>query len=363
MEILLLERLIPEALAWLGERHQIAYRPDLADDPAALRRELYNVQSVVLPRKVQVTREFLDFAPVLRGIARMHGSTDNTDLEACRERRVRVIQAHSAQVRATAEYLLASLMLLYRRGLAGAVKGDRTAAQAIGRELHGSVVGILGLAPAAHALAIMLDGLGARLIGYDPALHPSASTWQRLRIQPVSLQELLSRADAVTAQVLYASRYEHFINAKTLAHCKPGQVWVATTRSALFEPDALATAMADGRIEAAILDGAEPGFAGRGTALFEQPNLYLTPRVRAATRESRVRASWYVAQRLHETLTSPSPSMFDSTISGMMGLLDPGPEAPGAAERSRFAGRLERPTRFAQPRRAAVAPASSPASP
>ena len=320
MEILLLERLVPEALAWLGERHQIAYRPDLADDPAALRRELYNVQCVVLPRKVHVTREFLDFAPVLRGIGRMQGGGDATDLEACRERHVRVIQANSAQVRATAEYLLTSLMLLYRRGIAGAVKGERATSLSPGRELHGSVVGILGLAPAAHALALMLDGLGARLIGYDPAVHPTASTWQRLRIQPVSLNDLLARADGVCAQVLYASRYEHFINAKALSHCKPGQVWVATTRTSLFEPDALATAMADGRIEAAIFDGAEPGFGGRGTALYEQPNLYLTPRLRASTREARQRASWYVAQRLHETLTKPRSSSFEPLMTGPMGL-------------------------------------------
>ena len=57
----------------------------------------------------------------------------------------------------------------------------------------------------------------------------------------------------------------------------------------------------DGRIEAAMLDGAEAGFAGRGTPLHELPNLHLTPRLGSLTRESRLRASWYVAQRLHET--------------------------------------------------------------
>ena len=40
---------------------------------------------MVLPRKVAVTREMLDFAPLLRAVARMHVGSDNTDLEACRE--------------------------------------------------------------------------------------------------------------------------------------------------------------------------------------------------------------------------------------------------------------------------------------
>lgn len=320
MEILLLERLVPEAHAWLEARHQVVYRPELAGDPAALRKQLYNVQTLVLPRKVVVTREFLDFAPVLRGLARMHVGTDNTDLEACRERRIRVIQAINAHVRSNAEYLLASLLLLFRRGIGASLKGERNGPGTIGREIHGSTIGIFGLAPSAHALAIMLDSLGAKLIGYDPAVHHTATIWQRLKIQPVSLQELMAQSDAVSVQVLYASRYEHFVDDKVLAACKPGQVWVGTTRSSLFDPDALARALGDGRIDAAMLDGAESGFASRGTLLHAMPNLHLTPRLGSLTRESRQRASWYIVQRLHETLTAPRNSGFEPILSGSMPL-------------------------------------------
>ena len=320
MEILLLERLIPEAHAWLEARHRIAYRPELAKDPAALRGQLYNVQSLVLPRKMVVTREFLDFAPVLRALARMHVGTDNTDLEACRDRRIHVIQPVHAHVRSNAEYLLASLLLLFRRGIGSSLKGDRQAPATLGRELHGSTVGILGLAPSAHALAIMLTALGAKLIGYDPAVHHTASAWEKLGIRPVGLQELLAQSDAVSVQVLYGSRYQGFVNDKVLAHCKPGQVWVSTTRSALFDADAFARALADGRIEAAMLDGAEAGFAAPGTPLHAQRNLFLTPRLGSYTRESRVRASWYLAKRLHETLTAPRHSGFEPILSAPMGL-------------------------------------------
>jgi len=320
LEILLLERLVPEAHAWLEARHQVECRPELAQDPGTLRKQLYNVQTLVLPRKLLVTREFLDFAPVLRAVARLHVDTDNTDLEACRDRRIRVIQPVNAHVRSNAEYLIACLLLLYRRGIGSALKGDRHAPAMLGRELHGSTVGILGVAPSAHALAILLEAMGAKLIGYDPAVHRSSPMWERLKIRPVGLQELLSQSDAVSVQVLYASRYEHFINDKVLAHCKPGQFWVGTTRSAVFDPDALARALSDGRIEAAILDGAESGFAVRGTLLHEARNLHLTPRLGSYTRDSRARACWYVAQRLHDTLTAPRASGFDSLFGPSMSM-------------------------------------------
>ncbi|GAB3650579.1 NAD(P)-dependent oxidoreductase [Ramlibacter alkalitolerans] len=316
MEILLLERLAPEAQAWLQARHRLAFRPELAEDAGALRRQVYNVQALVLPRKVVVTRELLDFAPVLRAVARLHVGTENTDLEACRDHRVRVIQGTHAHVRSNAEYLLASLLLMMRRGIGSALRGERDAPPMIGRELHGSVVGIIGLAPSAHALAMMLHALGARVIGYDPAVHHTASVWSRLHIEPMGLQDVLSKADAVSVQVLYASRFQGFINDKVLAHCKPGQLWVATTRSRIFEAQALANALKDGRIEAAMLDGAESGFAGRGSPLADLPNLHLTPRIGSLTEESRQRASWYVAQRLHETLTAHRQPNYDTILSG-----------------------------------------------
>lgn len=329
VEILLLERLAPDAQAWLQARHRVAYRPELADDPVALRRQVYNVQALVLPRKVVVTRELVDFAPVLRAIARLTAGTENTDLEACRDHRVRVIQGAHAHVRSNAEYLLAGLLLLMRRGICAAVKGERDAAQLPGRELHGSVVGILGLAPSAHALALMLNALGARLVGYDPAVHHSSSLWQRLHIEPMGLQDVLARADAITVQVPYASRFQGFINDKVLAHCRPGQLWVGTTRSRIFDPQALAQALKDGRIGAAMLDGAEPGFAGRGSPLADLPNLILTPRIGSHTQESRERASWYVAQRLHETLTQSFSAGPDTILSAPVPLDGP---PPGGAE-------------------------------
>lgn len=320
MEILLLERLVPEALAWLESRHSVEYRPELAADPAALRKAVYKAEAVVLPRKVPVTREFLDFAPRLRAVARMHVGTDNTDLEACRDRQIRVIQASTATVRSNAEYLLASLLLLYRRGIGSALIGDRHADIRLGREINGSVVGILGLAPAAHALALMLTSLGARLIGYDPAVHHTAPIWQRLGVQPVSLSDLMSRSDGVSVQVMYASRYQGFINDKVLAHCKPGQLWAGISRSALFEPHAFAQALTDGRIEACMLDGAEAGFASRGTPLHERENLFLTPRIGSHTREARLRSSWYVAHRVHEALSATRMSTLDSLTSAPMEL-------------------------------------------
>ena len=69
-----------------------------------------------------------------------------------------------------------------------------------------------------------------------------------------------------------------------------------------------------------LLDGAEGGFASRGSPLHDAPNLFLTPRLGTQTREARQRSSWYVAHRLHESLTAPAHGVFEPMPTGMMDL-------------------------------------------
>lgn len=311
MEVLLVDPLVPEALAWLQERHEVSFRPELADDAIELRKNMYKTRAIVLPPHVLVSQEFLDFSPKLQLIARMQISSDNTDLDACARRLVRVVQARSATVRSNAEYVLYGLLMLYRRGMVSALLGRKISQVRMGRELAGSTVGLLGLAPVAHTLAPMLRSLGVRLLGYDPAVHHAAPIWDKLGVEPVTVQDLLARSDAVSLQVVYASRFKGWLNERLLNHCKPGQLWVGVSRSALFDPDALAHALCDGRIDACLLDGANPGFAAPGTPLHGVPNLHLTPRLGSHTREAKLRASWYVAHRIHETL-SPATALIEA---------------------------------------------------
>lgn len=314
MEVLLVDPLVPDALSWLQERHEVAFHPELGDNPSELRRAVYKTRAIVLPPHVVVSQEFLNFAPKLELVARMQISSDNTDLDACARRQVRVIQARSATVRSNAEYLLYGLLMLYRRGMVSALLGRKIAQVRMGRELAGSTVGLLGLAPVAHTLAPMLKALGVRLLGYDPAVHHAAPIWDKLGVEPTTLNELLGRSDAVSLQVVYASRFKGWINERVLNHCKPGQLWVGVSRSALFDAEALALALTDGRIDACLMDGANPSFAAEGSPLHGVPNLHLTPRLGSHTREAKLRASWYVAHRIHETL-SPMAARAEAKVS------------------------------------------------
>jgi phosphoglycerate dehydrogenase-like enzyme len=344
VDILLLESLIPEAMAWLEARHSVAYRPALAFDERALRHSTDHVRAIVVPNHVVVNQDFLDFAPKLEVVARMQIGTDNINLETCRDRGVKVLQARSANVRANAEFLVAALLMLYRQGMLSALapksalaaSADATSAPEarplptrMGREINGSTIGLLGMGPASSALAVLLSSMGARLIGYDPALHHSSPIWQQLRVQPVSLPDMMATADAVSVQMLYASRFKGFINARVLASCKRHQVWVSISRCAIFDTAAMCEALQDGRISAWLSDSAEEASGDAMPLLRTLPNFYSTERVGSLTQEARQRASWYLAHRLHDTL-SPGNEADAELVSRSMALGLPGDHTPSS---------------------------------
>jgi phosphoglycerate dehydrogenase-like enzyme len=123
-------------------------------------------------------------------------------------------------------------------------------------------------------------------------------------------------------QLSYFSRYHGLLGDRFLPHCKPSQVLVSTTRSALFDETSLAAALKSGRIAAAWLDSLEPGALDSDRPLHGIETLQVTPRIAATTRESRQRSAWAVARRIDELLdfVPRTASDFRSTIPG--GLAD-----------------------------------------
>lgn len=302
MDILLLEDLVADARQWLAARHQVDYRPQLLDDESMLRERLQRVNALVVPPRLKINGQLLDAAPHLAVIGRIHDGTENIDFDACQKRRVRVIQSSSATVRASAEYLLYTLLSLFRQGVKRRGDGDARSRRQPGSEINDSVIALFGLAPPAHVLATMLVPLGVRVVGYDPAVHRNAELWRRLGVQPMALTDMLEVADAVSVQTIYASRYRGLVGERVLAACKPGQMWTSISRPSLFDLDALAETLRLGRISAFMMDSDDPRLTAADSPLHGLNNLRITPRLAPFTEESQVRGSWYVADRIHETL-------------------------------------------------------------
>ena len=297
MDLLIIEPLEAEVVQWLEARYALRYAPELALDPRAFRQALYNVRALIVPPSVTIDTQTLHYAPVLRAVGRVSAGAENIDLEACARARVEVVRGLTATAQAEAEFMIGALLSLLRRVPVAGADG-----MLVGRELGAATVGLIGMAPAARSMAQMLTGFGSKVIGYDPALHASDSVFERWRVQPIGLRELLESSDAVCVQLSYFSRYHGLLGERFLPYCKPNQVIVSIAHSGLFDEATLAIGLTSGRIAAAWLDSMEPGALDPDRPLYGIENLQVTPRVASTTRESRLRSAWAVVKRIDELL-------------------------------------------------------------
>jgi phosphoglycerate dehydrogenase-like enzyme len=299
MDVLVVEPLDAEVLQWLAARHGVRYAPELAQDPMSFRAALGRVQAIVIPPSVAVDTLALQRAPALRVVGRMSVGAENIDLEACSRAGIEVVRPTGASATAEAEFAVGALLQLLRR-----VPILNDEGLLVGRELGGSVVGLVGMVPAAKPLAQLLNAFGATVLGYDPGLHASDGSWARSGIQPVGLRELMHASDSVCVLLSYYARYNGLFGERLLGECKPNQVLVSLAHSNLFDEHALAHALTSGGMASAWLDSVEPGLLDPGRPLRHVDTLQVTPRVAATTRESRVRSAWAVARRIDDVLAA-----------------------------------------------------------
>lgn len=310
MDLLVVEPLEDEVMQWLETRHEVRYSPELVGDPRAFRQSLSKVRALILPPSIALDSKVLQFAPVLRAVGRVSAGAENIDMEACGRAGIEVVRSVTATAQAEAEFMLGALLSMLRR--VPIVGADGTL---VGRELGSATVGLIGMVPAARTMAQLLGAFGSTVVGYDPTLHATDSLWERWRVKPRGLRELLQESDAVCVQLNYFSRYRGLLGERFLPYCKANQVMVNISHSGLFDENSLAEVLESGQMAAAWFDSLEPGALDEDRPLYGVDSLQITPRVASTTRESRLRSAWAVARRIDEllSLTAAAPREFKPT--------------------------------------------------
>lgn len=230
-----------------------------------------------------VTDAVLDAAP-LRIIAKYGSGTDNIDLGAAQQRGIPVTTTGAANATSVAELAIGLLFVLARRIALHdrSVRGGSWS-RVTGVELSGRCLGIIGVGAIGREVARRATCLGMTVVGHDAY----AATGP---VPLVSLDELLSQADAVTLHVPLSEGTRNLLDAAAIRRMRPGSLLVNTARGGLVDEDALAGALRDGHIAGAALDcfRREPP---EGSPLLMFDTVVATPHIGAATTEAVLRMS------------------------------------------------------------------------
>lgn len=155
-------------------------------------------------------------------------------------------------------------------------------------ELYDKTIGIVGLGAIGFALARMAQGFGMKVIAYSR--HKRTDPAYDFVEQVDTLEELLSHSDVISLHMPHTPQTEHIINRETIAQMRDGVILINTARGALIDEEALAEALATGKVGAAGLDVLTDEPPVNGSPLLSAPNCTITGHIAWLTRESRYRA-------------------------------------------------------------------------
>jgi D-3-phosphoglycerate dehydrogenase / 2-oxoglutarate reductase len=307
LDILITDPIHSEALVWLEGRHSVDYRPELANEPAALAKTVSNARVIVVGAQTKIGKSFLKAAPELQVVARTGPTTDNVDLISCAEKGIHVLAVQQPHAQSSCEFTLAALLVLLRGLPTFIAHPTHKTASYSGRELNGKTVGLVGLALTGRAMASLLQSFNVKVIGCDPTRAQGDPRWERLGIEAKSVDEVFAQSDAVCVQLEYGTAYANYIDAKVIAAAAPGLVLVSVSRSSVFDIPALAKALKSGRISSAWLDTVESVHMQTDSPLRGLDNLTITPRLSGRTLEAQSRVAWQVARKIDEFLVAHPP--------------------------------------------------------
>jgi phosphoglycerate dehydrogenase-like enzyme len=142
--------------------------------------------------------------------------------------------------------------------------------------LDGATVVILGYGSIAMRLQPLLLGLGARVIGVAQRAGERAG---QAVMAFADVHAVLPRADVVISLLPATPQTDGIVDARFLAACPPHALFVNVGRGKTVDEAALVAALQGGHLRAAALDVTRVEPLPSESALWECPNLLITPHI------------------------------------------------------------------------------------
>ena len=274
------------------------FAPDCRSGPWSLLEEgtngaLQEVEGLFLYGHPVIDGPFMDRLPNLKVISNFGVGIDHVDLAAAEARGIPVGNTPGAVEGATADMTMALLLACARN----VVAGDRYArgpdfhyydpSLFLGREVHGSTLGIVGLGNIGREVARRARGFDMRILYHSRHRKPKAES--ELGVEYASLRGLLEQAHFVTLNVPMTPETRHLIGEEQLAWMRSDGILVNVARGGVVDHAALYRALADRRIAGAAIDVTEPEPLARDHPLLQLNNLVITPHLGSAGSRTRLR--------------------------------------------------------------------------
>ena len=267
----------------LEAAHEVDLWPErLPPSPGELAARGHDADGLLTMLTDRIDGELLDRCPRLRAISNYAVGVDNIDLEAASRRGIPVGHTPDVLTDAVADLTFALLLAAARRlpqAISSVHDGDWLTWEPglyLGSEVHGAVLGLIGMGRIGRAVARRAEGFEMTVI------HSGAGGGQ-------ALEAVLTQSDFVSLHCPLTPATHHLIDRTALSRMRSTAILINTARGPIVDLLALRAALLDGTIAGAALDVTDPEPLPRDDPLLGAPNLIVVPHIGSATRAARER--------------------------------------------------------------------------
>lgn len=235
----------------------------------------------------RIDEDLLDLAPNLEVVSQMAVGVDNIDVAACRRRGITLGHTPDVLTETVADTAFALLAAIARRLVEASeyVKAGRWGPwepyTLAGADVHGAVLGIVGMGRIGRAVA-------RRASGFDMEVIYSSRSDAKTPNRRMTLPELLGVADFVVLTVPLNADTRRLIGSQELSLMKSSAFLVNVSRGEVIATDDLVRALEAGEIAGAALDVTDPEPLPRDHPLLALENCIVVPHIASASTSTRM---------------------------------------------------------------------------
>jgi D-3-phosphoglycerate dehydrogenase len=297
MKVLVSDPIAKQGIEILKQANlEVVEKPGLS--PEELATVIPEFDGIIVRSATKVTKDVIEAAKNLKVIGRAGIGLDNIDLDAAKNRGIKVVNTPTATSISVAELALGMMFAAARRIPQASVstKASKWEKKKFkGFELFGKKLGIIGIGRIGTELAKRTKALGMEVSAYDPYIK--SSDFAKL----VDLDTLLKESDYISLHIPKTTETAHILNKAAFDKMKEGVVIVNCARGGVVDENALYDAIGSGKVRIAGVDVYESEPA-KDNKLFELEQTILTPHIGAQTAEGQTRAGTQIAELVRDAL-------------------------------------------------------------
>jgi len=261
---------------------------------------------------MKLDEEFLDAAPRLRAVLYGAGSVRDFVTDEFWRRAILLTSTYAANAVPVIEFTLAAIVFGLKRILQAAAltRDERTFRQPQGiKGLYGAKVGIIGAGMVGGNVLERLKRCDVETFCADPYLSEERA--RELGTKQIEFDEMFRSCDVVSLHAADIPSTTGMITGEHFRSMKEGAVFINTARGRIVREDEMIEVLREGRVFA-FIDVTDPEPPKRESALYDLPNVFLTPHLAGSAGDEVHRQGAYVVDELTRFL-SGEPARYPVT--------------------------------------------------